>query len=230
MPRDLGSSTQLRHNAAQRADQHDTMKQQLDGRSNGQSALTVDWRQAQRFTQLLHGQAETEFRFIHPDGRVKHLWGDLNDVSDPDHPRLRFMEQLNRKGYNVYQVVNRPSEEGRRRVLKLGKGVRDQDIAEISALFVEIDREDPRPGANLEQVRNAAAPPSLIVQSSTLNKIHAYWLVDDMPLDLWKRLQPQMIAKFGGDPACKNLSRVMRVPGFWHVKGEPMQTAFRSVG
>lgn len=194
-------------------------------------ALEVDWRQAQRFTQLLHGRRETEWRLIPnesvprlPNGRldVRHLWGDLNDVSDPTHPRLRALERLNVAGWNAYQVVNQPSQAARRRVVKLGKGVRDQDITEVTALFVEIDRPEEREGANLEQLLDAEAPPSLTMQSSTPNKVHAYWLVEDMPLDLWRILQPQLIERFGADPACKNLSRVMRVPGFWHVKGEPI--------
>src|SRR5690606_21895575 len=107
-------------------------------------------------------------------------------------------------------VVNRPNLEARRRVLDLGLSTRDEDIADATALFVEIDREESREGANLQQVLDAEAPPSIVVQSSTANKVHAYWLVDDMPLDLWERLQPQMIERFDADPKCRNLSRIMR--------------------
>lgn len=188
------------------------------------SAMKVNWREAQRFTQLLHGMAETEWRLIHRSRGTRHMYGDLNRIGDPLHPRLAKLQDLNAAGFNVYQVVNRPSREARRRVLKLGKGTRDQDIADVTALFVEIDRDEQREGENLEQLLETEAPPSMVVQSSTPNKVHGYWLVDDMPLELWQRLQPQLIERFGGDPACKNLSRIMRVPGFWHVKGEPIRS------
>jgi hypothetical protein len=42
-----------------------------------------------------------------------------------------------------------------------------------------------------------------------------------MPLDRFKPFQRELAHVFGGDPSVCNLSRVMRVPGFLHQKGEP---------
>jgi hypothetical protein len=40
----------------------------------------------------------------------------------------------------------------------------------------------------------------------------------------FKSCQKALAAKFNGDPAVCDLARVMRVPGFWHLKADPFQT------
>ena len=42
-----------------------------------------------------------------------------------------------------------------------------------------------------------------------------------MPLDQFTQVQKAIIARFGSDPIVHDLSRVMRMPGFWHQKGTP---------
>jgi|GEM_PF-5019477 len=189
----------------------------------------VDWQQARRFHELLHGQAETEYRFIKPGGgRPEHRWGDLLDVTDPQHPALLDLQNLNDQGYGVYAVINHVDPAVAAKIHAGRGGATDSDITEATALFVDVDREEATPGANLAMLEDAEVPPSLIVQSSAPHKVHAYWLLDHCPIDLWRRLQVQLIAHFGADPACKNPSRIMRVPGFWHTKGTPVQTRILS--
>jgi hypothetical protein len=38
----------------------------------------------------------------------------------------------------------------------------------------------------------------------------------------FRPIQRQLVARFNGDPVCVNESRVMRVPGFYHCKAEPI--------
>jgi hypothetical protein len=95
-------------------------------------------------------------------------------------------------------------------------------VVGIRALFCELDREEPTSGAHLAMLRAAPLPPSLIIRSSLPHKLHPYWLVDRVGVDEFATLQAALIGIFGGDPACKNLSRVMRVPGFLHTKGSPI--------
>jgi len=64
--------------------------------------------------------------------------------------------------------------------------------------------------------------PHIVVESSP-GKWHAYWRVADVPLDKFSELQIALAALFGGDPAVSDLPRVMRVPGFFHLKGEPFR-------
>ena len=68
--------------------------------------------------------------------------------------------------------------------------------------------------------------PSLVVETSP-GKFHRYWLVeDDWATDVhgraeFHRTMAGMAKNYGCDPSAKDLSRVLRVPGFWHRKGKP---------
>lgn len=185
----------------------------------------IDWTQASRFHQLIHDQNETEYRFIKPGKPSISKWGDLLDVTDPTHPALTDMQRLNDNGYGAYMVINQPHPNTATKI-HAGKGsTNDDDIQAATALFVDIDRDETKPGDNLTQLEDAEVPPSLIIQSSAPHKVHGYWLLDDLTdMHLWRRLQVQLIAHFGADPVCRNPSRIMRIPGFWHHKTEPTQT------
>lgn len=190
--------------------------------------LETDWQQASRFYQAIHGTNPTEFRFIKRGAPTISLWGDLHNITTPTHRSLKRMTRLNNDGYGAYMIINTPDPQaGTAKFLtKGGTGsITDNDITHATALFVELDNPEPRDGHNYELLAEAELKPSLIIQSSAPNKVHAYWIVVDLgDMTLWKRLQAQLIAKFGGDPACKNPSRVMRIPGFWHTKAEPIQS------
>jgi len=60
----------------------------------------------------------------------------------------------------------------------------------------------------------------MVVQSSK-GKFHVYWRVVDCDVEKFSVMQRSLALKFNGDPAMKNLDRVMRLPGFPHQKGEP---------
>jgi Protein of unknown function (DUF3987)/RepB DNA-primase N-terminal domain len=62
--------------------------------------------------------------------------------------------------------------------------------------------------------------PHIVVESSR-GHFHVYWRVSDVELDQFADLQKALAARFGGDPAVCDLPRVMRLPGFYHCKGEP---------
>ena len=65
--------------------------------------------------------------------------------------------------------------------------------------------------------------PSLVVETSP-GHFHRYWLVaDDWPADVQGRndfagVMARMVASYGSDKAAKDISRVLRVPGFLHRK------------
>jgi hypothetical protein len=187
--------------------------------------LTINAEEVAQFYRMLYGDTgiSTEIRCIHPDRKHPTLsyWGSLEQ---PEFA-LPFAE-LNSKGYGIYLVVNQPDQlQGRARIMDEGKGVEDRHITRINALFVELDNEEAIPGENLEKLQNAVLEPSAIIRSSLDHKLHGYWLVEDCPPELFTALQIQLISLFGGDPACKNLSRIMRIPGFWHTKREPLRSS-----
>ena len=125
-------------------------------------------------------------------------------------PRL---VELNQRGVGIFVMVN----EGDGQVHDGYKTCRTKaNVIAIRALFVDLD------GAPLEPVLEAL-PPDIVVESSP-GKWHGYWLVDGLPLEEFERRQKQLAAKFGGDPSVHDLPRVMRVPGFFHFKGEPFMS------
>jgi RepB DNA-primase from phage plasmid len=98
-----------------------------------------------------------------------------------------------------------------------GTGRRAQNIIRVRAVFVDLD------GAPLQPVLAATPKPHIIIESSP-GRFHAYWLVNDLPLDQFAPVQKSLAARFGGDPSVHDLSRVMRLPGFWHQKNAPFMS------
>ena len=67
--------------------------------------------------------------------------------------------------------------------------------------------------------------PSLIVLSGG-KSAHCYWLLEQpIPPQEWAPLQAELIAYAGGDPHCKDASRVMRLPGCWYIDAGGQQVA-----
>lgn len=98
-------------------------------------------------------------------------------------------------------------------VLRIGATRRTADQVErIAAVFVDLDGTPlPSDGFHL--------PPTALVESS-LGKFHAYWAVVDLPLDDFPTTQKHIADLYNGDSAVHDLSRVMRLPGYWHGKQE----------
>ncbi|MDR3581583.1 MAG: DNA-primase RepB domain-containing protein [Oryzomonas sp.] len=97
-----------------------------------------------------------------------------------------------------------------------GKGRKAGNVVKVRALWIDLD------GAPLEPVV-AALEPHITVESSP-GRFHAYWLVSDCPLEQFKPMQKAIAAQYNGDSACCDLARVMRLPGFWHLKDQPVMT------
>lgn len=94
-----------------------------------------------------------------------------------------------------------------------GNGRKVENITRVRAVFVDLD------GAPVLPLFKQM-PPHMVVQTS-VGKYHAYWRIEDCPLELFSPLQKALIAKFDGDKSVHDLSRVMRVPGFHHCKRDP---------
>jgi len=113
----------------------------------------------------------------------------------------------NRAGCGVYVTANHTD----------GKGRKQENILQVRALFVDLD------GSPLEPVQQAPIEPHIIVESSP-GRFHAYWIVEDVGLKEFSVIQKALAKKFAGDPAVNDVCRVMRLPGFYHLKNTPQQT------
>ncbi len=97
-------------------------------------------------------------------------------------------------------------------------GQEDSLITRINAQFVESDE------LSLEeqqaQMDAFSLPPSMIIR--TRKSLHTYWFVKGGKVESFRGIQKQLVKKFHGDPMCVNESRVLRLPGFYHCKEEPV--------
>ena len=120
------------------------------------------------------------------------------------------LEELNEKKAGVYLCINETN----------GNGRTASDVIRVRSVFADLD------GSPLEPVWEY--DPSMVVESSQ-DRFHAYWFVGDdeqscVPLESFKTLQEGIADKFNSDPKIKDLCRVMRIPGFNHMKKEPFMT------
>jgi len=97
-------------------------------------------------------------------------------------------------------------------------GQEDKDIDRVNAVFV--DGDNLPVDEQIVRLESFACPPSLMVR--TQKSVHAYWLVKDVAVPEFRTMQKRLVAQFDGDPACVNESRVLRLPGFYHRKEEPV--------
>lgn len=133
------------------------------------------------------------------DRRLAQIW----ILSEPNDELC----ELQRAGAGIFVTVNETN----------GKGRKSEHIIRIRAIWQEDDEgfEGTFP-----------IPPSLVVLTSE-GKFQRYWFVaDDWPADEQGRADfagamRRMVQDYGCDPAAKDIARVLRAPGSWHLKGEP---------
>ncbi len=90
---------------------------------------------------------------------------------------------------------------------------RTENVVAVRALFIDDDKGELPP----DSPRLAELVPTLAVR--TRRGWHYYWvLVPGEALSAFSQAQATLAAHFGTDPAVKDLPRVMRVPGFFHMK------------
>jgi hypothetical protein len=111
---------------------------------------------------------------------------------------------LNDQGAGVFVMVNEGD----------GKGRTAENVLRIRTLMLDLD------GADLQPVLSCSLQPHMVVETSP-GRWHVYWLVDDVSVKEFPRLQKALAQRFNGDATICDSSRVMRIPGFLHQKGTP---------
>ncbi len=119
------------------------------------------------------------------------------------------LDELNKRGAGIFFSPNSFSKGERR------KGLCDG----INAWFFEID--DKSFEDQWKSIKAAPIHPDVIVQ--TRKSLHCYYLAVDAEIESFDLVQRGLIQYFGADPACKDVTRVLRVPGFNHNKLDPVE-------
>lgn len=165
--------------------------------------LQPDIAEARRFLGLIAPDGDVVFQTFDDDEDRKE--NDPEEAKKLAWSSRKFdaLAAMNARRAGVFLTVN--AVDGDRR--------KAEKVTRVRALFADFD------GVELPTVWDIE--PSVLVNTSPA-KFHAYWLIDgDFPREEFPDAQRAIAARYGTDPVINDLPRVMRLPGFWHQKGEP---------
>ena len=167
---------------------------------------------AQAFVKLITGQDEPIIRIrAIDDNKARKLpSAEESGTIDQLWPAI---EAAQANGYGVFLLPNLCGYSGTKDF------VEDEDATEFLTLFC--DHDGNTPSAWHRQ-------PDVLVNTSP-GRDHSYWLIDAIrDPEKWAHAQRRLIAHYKSDPAIKNPSRLMRLPGTLHLKGKPFLVTFES--
>ena len=124
---------------------------------------------------------------------------------------LGWLAHENTTGANVYVTAN-PLRSGSRRRTK-------ESIASVRHLYIDIDFDGEARVAALRASDVAPAPTAVL--STSPGKYQILWRVEGFDFERQETMLKQLAFAFGGDPACTDCNRVLRVPGFLNRKYSP---------
>ncbi len=124
---------------------------------------------------------------------------------------LGWLAHENSIGANIYVAAN---------PLRSGSRKRTKDcIATVRHLYLDLDTDGEARLTSL-RVSDAVPPPNAVV-STSLRKYQVLWRVDGFTFEQQESALKLLAITFGGDPACTDCNRVLRLPGFLNCKYDP---------
>ena len=159
-------------------------------------------------------------------------WFDVEDTfalvlrhADPSRTRQRIVRQgdlfksnylgwlahENAHGANVYFSVNSLLPDARKRT--------KNSIAEPRALYLDLDEDGDRKLAAIRASANVP-PPTFVIRTSP-GKYQILWRVRGFSIPEQEAMLKTLTLAFGGDRACTDCARVLRLPGFFNRKYNP---------
>jgi len=159
-------------------------------------------------------------------------WFDVEDTfalvlrhADPSRTRQRIVRQgdlfksnylgwlahENAHGANVYFSVNSLLPDARKRT--------KNSIAEPRALYLDLDEDGDRKLAAIRASANVP-PPTFVIRTSP-GKCQVLWRVVGFSISEQEAMLKTLASAFGGDRACTDCARVLRLPGFFNRKYNP---------
>ena len=124
---------------------------------------------------------------------------------------LAWLRYENLNGANVYVAAN---------PLRSGSRKRTKDcIAEVRHLYLDIDVDGQNRVAAL--MGSEAVPVPTAILSTSPDKYQVLWRVEGFDFYQQEQTLKLLAIAFGGDSACTDRNRVLRVPGFLNCKYDP---------
>jgi len=170
--------------------------------------IQADKTYLEEFFKLAFGSHETEQLFC-----VQKTGGQMRELRGTPGGLFPTLKSYNEQGYNIYFTVNRVD----------GLKRKARDVIDVRALFTDADGVVPDLG-------NLSIQPNIEVISK--NGSHHYFIPrTPPPKEYFKPLQKRLAKALGTDPAVNDLPRLMRCPGFFHVKdpNDPFFVEYRAL-
>src|SRR5271155_2969220 len=124
---------------------------------------------------------------------------------------LGWLAHQNATGANVYVAANPLRSSSRRRT--------KESIASVRHLYIDIDFDGEARVAALRA--SDAVPVPTAILSTSPSKYQVLWHVEGFDFERQEVMLKQLAFAFGGDPACTDCNRVLRLPGFLNRKYSP---------
>jgi hypothetical protein len=171
----------------------------------------MNYRKAQEFLTRCFAPEETIALLLRRENPLK-VMQRVVKLETAIAPRyIGWLAHENITGANIYVAAN-PLQPGTRKRTK-------ESIASVRHLYLDIDTEGE---SRLSSIRDSEAvpTPSAIVQTSH-GKYQVLWRVEGFDFEIQETMLKELAIAFGGDPACTDCNRVVRVPGFVNCKYDP---------
>jgi hypothetical protein len=172
-------------------------------------------KQIDKFTSLLYAPADRIALCLINSQAVQHRVTAVMDIGK----FIPFLKAQNCQGWNIYIT---PS------VLKAGSGSRTKNsfMPKQDVIYVDADNKQA-----MEKVRAKYPYPTLVVKTS-IGHYHIYWKLDGkISVEAQEGIMKLLAKDIGADPAATDVSRVLRLPGFWHKgKGNTVDIVFTRAG
>jgi virulence-associated protein E/DNA primase RepB-like protein/primase-like protein len=176
-------------------------------KSAGDFEFDFDTEEARKFLNWVDPDAKAfDFRALWPKEKPAAKQNSAHKLpGNPDSEGfVRKLKRLNENGYGIFVTVNETD----------GKGVKVPNITRVRAVWADVDHGKPR---------EFPLTPSFIIETSP-GRYQAYWLVhDEMAPGEFANVMARIVQDYGGDAGAADIARVLRVPGFYHTKGEPFR-------
>jgi hypothetical protein len=144
-----------------------------------------------------------------PQQRPQQRIATLEQVLSPRY--IAWLAFENDNGANIYVSAN-PLRPGSRKRTK-------ENIRSVRHLYIDIDTDG---DARLAALRASdAVPAPTAILSTSPGKYQVLWRVAGFDFERQEQTLKLLAQAFGGDPACTDRNRVLRIPGFFNRKYSP---------
>ena len=94
-----------------------------------------------------------------------------------------------------------------------------ESVAEIRHLYLDLDTDADSKLAALRSSTSVPTPTAIV--STSAGKYQVLWRVEGFTFEQQESTLKLLAITFGGDPACTDCNRVLRLPGFLNQKYDP---------